>query len=78
MPESDKDHTPYTKRAMAQAMVEAMEVLGHVHFALAGMIAAAASPIASHSIIPAGYRGLRCWIFCRPMTIGRGWTGSMR
>jgi haloacetate dehalogenase len=54
MPESDKDHTPYTKRA------------------------AAASPIASHSIIPAGCRGLRCWIFCRPMTIGRGWTGSMR
>jgi len=36
MPESDGDHTPYTKRAMAQAMVEAMEQLGHVHFALAG------------------------------------------
>ena len=36
MPESDKDHTPYTKRAMAQTMVEAMEQLGHVHFALAG------------------------------------------
>jgi len=36
MPESDKDHTPYTKRAMAKAMVEAMEQLGHVHFALAG------------------------------------------
>jgi haloacetate dehalogenase len=35
-PESDADHTPYTKRAMAQAMVEAMEQLGHVHFALAG------------------------------------------
>src|SRR5258708_122525 len=34
MPESDADHTPYTKRAMAQAMVEAMERLGHVHFAL--------------------------------------------
>src|SRR5258708_5954234 len=36
MPESDADHTPYTKRVMAQAMVEAMERLGHVHFALAG------------------------------------------
>src|ERR1700719_3902490 len=36
MPDSDEDHTPYTKRAMAQAMVEAMEQLGHVHFALAG------------------------------------------
>ncbi len=36
MPESDNDHTPYTKRAMAQTMVEAMEQLGHVHFALAG------------------------------------------
>ena len=31
-----RDHTPYTKRAMAQTMVEAMEQLGHVHFALAG------------------------------------------
>src|ERR1700733_13068831 len=36
MPESDKDHTPYTKRAMAQTIIEAMEQLGHVHFALAG------------------------------------------
>src|SRR3954451_22557403 len=36
MPESDKDHTPYTKRAMAKVMVQAMEQLGHVHFALAG------------------------------------------
>ena len=36
MPDSDKDHTPYTKRAMAQTMIEAMEQLGHVHFALAG------------------------------------------
>ena len=36
MPESDKDHTPYTKRAMAKALVEAMESLGYVHFALAG------------------------------------------
>lgn len=36
MPASDKDHTPYTKRAWAKTMVEAMEQLGHVHFALAG------------------------------------------
>ena len=36
MPESDADHTPYTKRAMAQTMVEAMKELGHVQFALAG------------------------------------------
>jgi haloacetate dehalogenase len=36
MPESDKDHTPYTKRAMAHTIVEAMEQLGHVYFALAG------------------------------------------
>jgi haloacetate dehalogenase len=36
MPQSDADHTPYTKRAMAQAMIEAMRQLGHVHFALAG------------------------------------------
>src|SRR6516225_3999280 len=36
MPESDADHTPYTKRAMAQTIVEAMEQLGHVHFALVG------------------------------------------
>ncbi len=36
MPDSDKNHTPYTKRAMAKTMVEAMEQLGHVHFALAG------------------------------------------
>jgi haloacetate dehalogenase len=36
MPQSDADHTPYTKRAMAQAMIEAMEQLGHGRFALAG------------------------------------------
>src|SRR5260370_10635702 len=36
MPDSDHDHPPYTKRAMAQTMIEAMEQLGHVHFALAG------------------------------------------
>ncbi|SFI82351.1 haloacetate dehalogenase [Bradyrhizobium sp. Gha] len=36
MPESDALHMPYSKRAMAKVMVEMMERLGHVHFALAG------------------------------------------
>ncbi len=36
MPESDAQHLPYSKRAMAKTMVEAMEQLGHVHFAIAG------------------------------------------
>lgn len=35
-PEAKPDHSPYTKRAMAQAMVEAMEKLGHRKFALVG------------------------------------------
>src|SRR6516164_11173642 len=35
-PRSQADHAPYTKRAMAQAMVEAMEAIGFVHFRLAG------------------------------------------
>ena len=35
-PAADKDHAPYTKRAMASVMVEVMEALGHVRFALAG------------------------------------------
>jgi haloacetate dehalogenase len=36
VPEAAADHAPYTKRAMAAAMVEVMEKLGHVRFALAG------------------------------------------
>jgi haloacetate dehalogenase len=36
VPEADKDHEPYSKRAMAKVMVELMEELGHVRFALAG------------------------------------------
>lgn len=36
VPESDSNHTPFTKRAMAQTVIEAMEQLGHVHFGLAG------------------------------------------
>lgn len=35
-PEAAPDHSPYTKRAMAQAMVEAMEKLGHWRFAVVG------------------------------------------
>src|SRR5438093_1201327 len=35
-PESNAEHAPYTKRAMAAAMVEVMEALGHVRFRLAG------------------------------------------
>jgi haloacetate dehalogenase len=35
-PESDTQHVPYTKRAMANAMVEVMEALGHARFLIAG------------------------------------------
>ncbi len=35
-PHADKDHAPYTKRAMAAVMVEVMEKLGHARFSLAG------------------------------------------
>lgn len=36
VPETDADHTPFTKRAMAEAMVEVMDRLGQPRFALAG------------------------------------------
>jgi haloacetate dehalogenase len=36
VPKTDADHTPFTKRGMAQTMIEVMEQLGHVRFALAG------------------------------------------
>jgi haloacetate dehalogenase len=36
VPEAKPDHAPYTKRAMAEVMIEVMEALGHVHFNLAG------------------------------------------
>jgi haloacetate dehalogenase len=36
VPEAEPEHAPYTKRAMAAAMVELMETLGHVRFRLAG------------------------------------------
>lgn len=35
-PRADRDHAPYTKRAMAAALVEMMEALGFAHFALMG------------------------------------------
>jgi haloacetate dehalogenase len=35
-PPSDAEHAPYTKRAMANAMVEIMEGQGHVRFLIAG------------------------------------------
>jgi haloacetate dehalogenase len=35
-PPSEADHSPYTKRAMALAMVETMEKLGHEKFAVVG------------------------------------------
>jgi haloacetate dehalogenase len=35
-PEGGKDHAPYHKRAMAQAMVELMQSLGHERFAVVG------------------------------------------
>jgi len=36
IPATDAEHTPYTKRAMAQVMVEVMQHLGHTRFAVAG------------------------------------------
>jgi haloacetate dehalogenase len=36
VPEADADHAPYTKRAMAAAMVQMMEALGFARFRLAG------------------------------------------
>ena len=36
VPEAKTDHAPYTKRAMADVMIEIMEGLGHARFRLAG------------------------------------------
>jgi haloacetate dehalogenase len=36
VPKAADDHSPYTKRAMAAAMIEVMEHLGHARFSLAG------------------------------------------
>ena len=35
-PQSDAEHAPYTKRAMANATVEVMESQGHIRFLIAG------------------------------------------
>lgn len=35
-PISDKDHSPYSKRAMAEDMLEVMEAFGETHFYVAG------------------------------------------
>src|SRR5688572_21344781 len=35
-PRAQKDHSPYDKRSMANAILEVMEKLGHVRFRLAG------------------------------------------
>ena len=35
-PQADAEHAPYTKRAMANAMIAVMEALGHARFRLAG------------------------------------------
>src|ERR1700722_2967523 len=36
VPETDADHTPFSKRGMGKAMVEVMEKLGHPRFSLVG------------------------------------------
>ena len=36
VPDAAPDHSPYTKRAMANVMIEIMEALGHVRFHIAG------------------------------------------
>ena len=35
-PKSDASHSPYTKRAMAAALIEVMQKLGHVQFGVIG------------------------------------------
>jgi haloacetate dehalogenase len=36
VPKAKPDHAPYTKRAMAEVMIEVMSALGYAHFNLAG------------------------------------------
>src|SRR5262249_46116751 len=69
-PSSDATHAPYTKRAMAAVMIEAMEALGHVRFRLAGHDRAAASPIGSRSTTPGGSSSSPCSTSCRPGPCG--------
>jgi haloacetate dehalogenase len=65
-PPSDAEHAPYTKRAMANAMIEVTEALGHARFRSPAMTAAAASPIGWRSIIPGGSKSSPCSTSCRP------------
>ncbi len=77
-PREDADHAPYTKRAMANAMVEVMETLGHVRFRLAATTAADASAIASRSIIPAVSSSWQCSTSSAPGTCGIAWMRGWR
>ena len=72
-PRSDAEHAPYTKRAMAAAMIEVMEALGHVRLRSPAMTAAAASAIASRSIIPVASTVWPCSTSCRPGRCGTAW-----
>jgi hypothetical protein len=49
---------------MAQMMIKAMELAGHVHFALAGHDHAPGAHRLALDILPAVRS--RCWISCRP------------
>jgi hypothetical protein len=60
-----------TPSAMAKVMVEAMEQLGHVHFALAGHDRGGRVSYRLALDHPAGCRNSRCSISRRPMTTGR-------
>ena len=73
-PASDAAHAPYTKRAMANAMIEVMEALGHVHFRLAATIAAAALPIFSRLRRPHKSPVSPPTTPCRPGRCGAAWT----
>src|SRR5215510_11960055 len=50
VPTSDADHVPYTKRAMAAVMIEAMEALGFVFFNVAAH--ADSDPLSLHQALP--------------------------
>ena len=78
-PRAQADHAPYTKRAMAAAMVEVMEALGFARFRLAGHDRGGRVAIGSRSIIRAGSTSSRCSTSCRPRPCGIAWTrGSPR
>jgi len=75
VPEAQADHAPYSKRAMAAVMVEAMEALGFVRFRLAGHDRGGGSAIGLRSTIPAGSSNSPCSTSSPPGTCG---TASMR